>query len=77
MKKLALITMLAALSGCVPPDTTYHITCWSGGKAVYESEASDLWTTRDLIRFRDEDGERVILRNMECVIETNRPRYEP
>lgn len=78
MKKLALILALAALSGCAgSDDSTYHITCFSGGKTVYESEASDLWTTATLVKFHDEDGEQVILRNMECVIETNKPRYEP
>lgn len=87
MKKLALVLALAALSGCVNPyswfdrdaasSQTYHITCFSGGKVVYETEASNLYMQGVYTRFRDEDGEQVQMNNSACIIETNKPRYEP
>lgn len=85
MKKLALVLALAALNGCSAPDNrTAHITCWQkqSGVKLYEGEASNVhsrptWAWQDDVRFTDEDGQPVTLDNASCLVETNRPRYEP
>lgn len=83
MKKLVFFGTFLALSGCCIGDCaksyyrppTYHITCYSGTRVVWEGEASDLRITYEgaLALFKDEDGTNMTM-TVPCVIEENRDR---